>query len=180
MLSFFIDLAIQIFQAYGKVMNGSLFILQGLVCTVDERITPFVPKFIEYIICSLRMENCDMMGTRLACGLVSDLSNSIQDGILQWLPKLAECLHKVLVENAFESDAKLVAITAFGDLSLAAGASNFYAYLDPTMTAFHQANKLSLGTGKSTDEIDLLGRLRIALIDAYISILHGLWPDENH
>lgn len=93
MLALFIELAIQIFQSQGKVMNGSLFILQGLVCTVDDRILPYVPKFIDYIICSLERENCDMMGTRLACGLVSDLSNSIQEGILQWLPKLALCLH---------------------------------------------------------------------------------------
>ena len=72
-----------------------------------------------------------------------------------------------------------MAITAFGDLSLAAGASKFYAYLDQTMTAFRQANELSLGKGSNPDEVDLLGRLRIALIDAYISIMHGLWPDEN-
>ena len=59
MLSFFIDLAINIFQQYCKVMNGSLFILHGLISTVEGRIAPFVPKFIDYIVCSLKMENCD-------------------------------------------------------------------------------------------------------------------------
>jgi len=59
MLSLFIDLAINIFQMYGKVMNGGLFILHGLITTVDHRITPFLHKFIDYIVCSMRMENCD-------------------------------------------------------------------------------------------------------------------------
>ena len=38
---------------------------------------------------------------------------------------------------------------------------------------------MSLNKGTSPDEMDLLERLRIALIDAYISILHGLYPDDN-
>lgn len=77
MLEMLVDLAIKTCQQFGKVMNGGLFILHGLICTVDERITPLVPKFIEYLICGLKMENCDAMGTRVACGLISDLANSI-------------------------------------------------------------------------------------------------------
>lgn len=53
MLGLFVDLAIKIFQQHGKVMNGSLFILHGLICTVEERITPYIPKFIDFIVCSL-------------------------------------------------------------------------------------------------------------------------------
>ena len=77
MLSMLIDLAINVFNKFGKVMNGGLFILHGLICTVDQRIAPYVSKFIQYLMCGLKMENCDQMGCRMSCGLISDLANSI-------------------------------------------------------------------------------------------------------
>jgi len=86
MLPLLIDLAVNIFMQFGKVMNGGLFILNGIIATVEARITPFLPKFIQYLICAMKMENCDAMGTRVACGLISDLSNSIGEKILEWMP----------------------------------------------------------------------------------------------
>ena len=59
MLQFFIDLAVNTFQQFNKVMNGGLFILHGLVYSVGERIAPYIDKFMAYITCSMRMENCD-------------------------------------------------------------------------------------------------------------------------
>lgn len=38
---------------------------------------------------------------------------------------------------------------------------------------------MSLSKGRNPEEVDLFERLRVAIIDAYISILHGLYPDEN-
>ena len=67
------------------------------------------------------MENSDAMGTRVACGLISDLANSIGADIVQWLPQIMECLLRVLGDNSYDSDAKLVAIIAFGDMTLASG-----------------------------------------------------------
>jgi len=132
MLSLFVDLAINIFQSYGKVMNGSLFILHGLISSVNHRITPYLPKFIDYIVCSMRMENCDQMGTRVACGLISDLANSIGESIVQFLPPIMEVMQRILVDNSFDSEVKLIAIIAFGDLSLASGALPFQHYLPET------------------------------------------------
>ena len=63
-------------------MAGGLFILQGLIATVESRIVPHVPTFMDYLVCSMRMENCDAAGTRLACGLISDLANSIGTDIV--------------------------------------------------------------------------------------------------
>ena len=110
-------------------MVGGLFIIHGLIATVEGRIAPLVPTFMDYLTCSMRMENSDAMGTRLACGLISDLANSIGADIVQWLPQIMDCLLRVLIDNAFDSDAKLVAIIAFGDVTLAAGSENFLKYL---------------------------------------------------
>jgi len=65
------------------------------------------------------------MGTRVACGLISDLSNSIGDSIVQYLPPIMQVMQRILVDNSFDSEVKLIAIIAFGDLSLAAGALPF-------------------------------------------------------
>ena len=73
-------------------MTGALFILQGLIFTLDERIQSELPKFISYLTCGLRRENCDAMGTRNAAGIISDLSNSIGAGMSQWLPDIMPLL----------------------------------------------------------------------------------------
>ena len=36
-----------------------------------------------------------------------------------------------------------------------------------------------MNVGTSPDEVELLGRLRIALVEAYLSILHGLIDGES-
>lgn len=41
------------------------------------------------------------------------------------MPQITDCLQRILLDNTFDSEAKLVTIIAFGDLSLAAGAQNF-------------------------------------------------------
>ena len=117
-------------------MNGGLFILHGLISTVDRRIIPYINKFIEYLVCSMKMENCDQMGTRVACGLISDLANSIQECIVEYLPYIMPVMQNILVDNSFDSEVKLIAIVAFGDLSLAVGPNNFYPFLTED---FHQS-----------------------------------------
>ena len=82
MLQLFLNLAINNFQQFSKVTSGGLFILHGLVVTVEERIAPHVGQFIEYIMSAMKMENCDPIGTRVACGLISDLANSIEGDII--------------------------------------------------------------------------------------------------
>lgn len=78
------------------------------------------------------------------------------------------------MEGSFDSEAKLSTIVAFGDLVLAAGPVHFMQYLPETQNSFIEASKMSLNKGSSAEEIELLGNLRIALCEAYVSILHGL------
>lgn len=69
-------------------------------------------------------------------------------------------------------------IIAFGDLVLAAGPASFLGYLPETQTSFFSASSLSLNVGSSPEETELLEKLRIALLEAYLSILHGLYDEE--
>ena len=103
-------------------MNGALYIIHALIVAVETRIAAHLPRFMQYLLCSMKMENCDAMGTRVACGMISDLANTMEEGITQWLPQIMECLLRILMDNSFDSEVKLIAIIAFGDVSLAAGA----------------------------------------------------------
>ena len=98
---------------------------------------------------------------------------------MHWMPQITERLQRILVDNSFDSEAKLVTIIAFGDLSLAAGAEQFMQYLPQTLNSFTQASNLSLQNSENPEEIALLTNLRVALVEAYISILHGLVPDDD-
>ena len=48
---------------------------------------------------------------------------------MHWMPQITEKLLRILVDKDFDSEAKLVTIIAFGDLSLAAGPAQFMQYL---------------------------------------------------
>jgi hypothetical protein len=81
-------LIIFIFSQSQQVTPAGLFILNGLVGTVGHRIGVHISTFIDYLICAINWQNTDEMGVRLACGLISDLSNNCPDDILAFLPKI--------------------------------------------------------------------------------------------
>ena len=64
---------------------GGLFILHGLIATVEERIAPKVPAIMQYLTVAVKMESTDEMGCRLACGLISDIANSIMTNMNAYL-----------------------------------------------------------------------------------------------
>ena len=48
-------------------------------------------------------------------------------------------------------------------------------YLQETKKAFFTASLMSISKGSSPEEAELLSKLRIALTEAYLSIMHGLY-----
>ena len=61
----------------------------------------------------------------------------------QYCAQFIEKLQKVLNDDNFETETKLRAITATGDLCLASG-EQFFAYLDNTFSSLAQASSSSL------------------------------------
>ena len=55
----------------------------------------------------------------MACGLLSDLANSISGHMVPQLPQIMEELFKVIEGNEFDFQLKLLAINAVGDICLA-------------------------------------------------------------
>ena len=86
MLGAFVQIAVGSFHRAQRVTSGGIFVLQGLTSAVEHRIEPHISQFIDFLTCSLRMQESDEMSTRLSAGLISDISNSIGDGFVRYLP----------------------------------------------------------------------------------------------
>ena len=135
-----------------------------------------MPNFIQFLLGGIKMENVDEMGCRLACGLISDIANSVGSSVVPFLPQVIEALQETLQGDSFEPGAKLTAIIAIGDVCLASE-THFIAYSQQVLSSFRGASHMSLQPSDDEDNRALLEQLRIALLDGYISILHGLQPD---
>ena len=87
-----VKLAVYAFNTFAKVSSGGLLILNGLIATVEGRIEAHVAEFISYLEAGIKMDQTDEMGCRLACGLISDISNSIGPAIVPFLPQIIAAL----------------------------------------------------------------------------------------
>jgi len=61
-----------------QIMSGGLLILHGLIVATEKRILPHLSTIVPFIESAISDSSfTDGMGTRLACGLVSDLSTHL-------------------------------------------------------------------------------------------------------
>ena len=67
---------------------GGLYILHGLLITVERRISPLIDNFIGYLVHAFSGENYDPTVLRLCCGLVSDLCNDMGEQMSIYLEKI--------------------------------------------------------------------------------------------
>ena len=131
-----------------------------------------------HLITCFNMGHSDEMTLRLTCGLVTDLCNSCGEQMTPFLDKLIPALQNVLNGDQFESETKLFAITAIGDLCMATGAQ-FMNYLQATFSSLMEASKTSLNKSDDPEENLIFTKLREALIEAYLSLLHGITDTNN-
>lgn len=71
-----------------------------------------------------------------------------------------------------------MAIIAIGDLVLACGPA-FVNYIPNALKSFELASEMSLNKSEDEEENQVFEKLRIALLDGYISILHGLNDEDE-
>ena len=84
-------------------------------------------------------------------------------------------INNVLQKSEFSIDTKINAMVAVGDLCLATE-ENFGPYLDNTMTCLFSACTITVQPPNNFESDESIQKLRDALIDAFISIIHGMRP----
>jgi len=86
-----------------------------------------------------------------------------------------EGLNMVLRSHGLQLETKLHAMIAMGDLCLAIE-DQFRPHLDESMSCLFMAAETSLVQPNNSEEEETYSKLRDAIIDAFISIIHGMQP----
>jgi hypothetical protein len=71
--------------------------------------------------------------TKLACGIISDLSSTMQTSMNQYLDDFVPCLHNILSDPSLERSNKLTSLRALGDLCMYCGEQFNKKYLNHTL-----------------------------------------------
>jgi hypothetical protein len=135
-------LAIHVISSNGKVTQGSLLVLHALIYVSEAQFEQFIPSVQNYLTAAL-LNSEDASSGRLACGLVSDLSNYLERGMVRYADPFMDCLSRVLQENRFTTETKLTAMIAVGDCCLAIE-QDFLKHLDKTMNCLFSAVNITL------------------------------------
>lgn len=80
----------------------------------------------------------------------------------------------VLTGDEFQTDAKLVAIVALGDICLQSDVSFLMGHIKSIISELTSAAQMSLNLGQDEDQVAIFSSLRTSIIECYNSILHGL------
>lgn len=148
-----IQIIIQIFKQAEKVTENGLIAFQGLVVGFGEQIEiTEIGSYIKYA-----LQSKDNECTKLACGIVSDLSTGMGERIGEYLDDFVPCLHEILRDQTLDRRIKLPALTALGDLCMYSGVAFNQKYLDSTLSIMNIAARASVNiTGLDNDTLEFL------------------------
>lgn len=169
-----ISLIVLIFQTAGRVTESGLIAFQGVCVGLGDRIQ--LDEIGPFIKLALQTNELDV--AKVACGIISDLSNEMGGKLNEYLADFAPCLHNILQSTDFKREIKLPAIHALGSLSLNSGDEFNVKYLPDTMNLLNGAAQmctLSLEQFQDDpDSLDFLRELRDEILEQYTTIIIGV------
>ena len=118
-----------------------------------------------------------------ACGIISDLSNSIGHVIDEYLADFVPCLQQLLNAAELDKRTKLAALHALGALSLNSGSNFNDFYLTSFLSTLSEAAAASCNQSQ-IDKSDIESRsymheLRIEIIENFATVLYAVSDEEN-
>lgn len=120
------------------------------------------------------LESKETECTKLACGIISDLSAARQDKMSEFLDDFVPCLHDILKDQQVHNQMKIPALGALGDLAVYCGESFGQNYLPWTLQILDTAGRTATsvdGFRGDSDTLEFLGELREEVIELYITVL---------
>jgi hypothetical protein len=163
-----------IFDFNQKVTQGGLLIIHALIYVNEAAIEQHIELIGPYLVTAIKNaedENCG----RFACGLVSDLSNYLERQMNNYSHEFMLCLNEVLTKEEYTIDTKNHAMIAVGDICLAIE-ENFQQYMSNTMNSLYGACQITVTPAQHFESEESMNKLRDSIIDAFISIIHGMQP----
>lgn len=135
-----IQMIINMFKQAEKVTENGLIAFQGMVVGLGDKIDiSDIGNYIKYA-----LESKDNDCAKLACGIISDLSGSMEERMNEYLDDFVPCLHNILRDQTMDRKIKLPALHALGDLCMYSGQVFNQKFLDSTLTILSQAARMSV------------------------------------
>ena len=135
------QLIINICVQHQRVTEFALTAYQGVCCGLKEKID--IKLFGKYIYSALEQED-DEDVTRLAIGVVGDLSLALGENLEEYLSELIPQLLKVLRNQNRDRKTKLQAFVTLADVALYASTAFCSLYLDESLKIMEQAAEVSV------------------------------------
>lgn len=167
------------FQKANKVTENGLIAFQGMCVGLGDKID--LTEIGRYLKAALQSQEDDC--AKSACGIISDLSNSMGEGLNEYLDDFVPCLHDILKSNQIDRKIKLPAIHALGSLSLNSGDYFNLTYLNDTMVIINMAAEMATSRisdfADDLDTLEFLKELRDEILEQYSTILITVEDSEN-
>lgn len=134
-----IQVIIQLFKQAERVTENGLIAFQGMVVGLGEKIDiSEIGNYIKYA-----LESKDYDCAKLACGIISDLSGSMEERMTEYLDDFVPCLHNILRDQEIDRKIKLPALHALGDLCVYCGEQFNQKFLAGTLVILSLAARMS-------------------------------------
>ena len=147
--------------------EAGLIAYQGVCNGMRERMP--IRDFGQYIYNALEQE-ADEDVTRVAIGLVIDITDGLREQVSQYLSSLVPHMLNVLRNDKRKQDTKLAAIQSIASVSCYAAQSFCQYYMVDFLTLLQQAAEVSVKDAEfqnDPDVLEYLVELRASLIEAY-------------
>ncbi|CDW91160.1 importin subunit beta-1 [Stylonychia lemnae] len=161
-----------IIHQHGKMISCCLFILHGLIVAFEDKFDQHMNVVKPWLLSAMSFYE-DENSSRQACGLVSDLANYFEKNMCRYSDDFMQALIDVLVSNEHSTETKEHAMIAVGDICLAIEDS-FSPYFNKSMDCLMSAAQLTVMEANYSTTNEQINRLKIAILDALISIIHGI------
>ena len=172
-----IKLITQLFTVSQKVTESGLIAYSGLCNGLGRRVN--VQAIGEYLVHALEGE--DEECTRIAAGIISDISSAYKEEVETYLTSFVPQLLSVLKSQTRDRQTKLCALASLGDLAIHAPVAFCRNYLIDTLNILQSAAKMSedvMSYQNDPDTLDFLKELRYNLLEAYTTLVCGV-KDSN-
>ncbi|KAI0461360.1 hypothetical protein LJB42_001028 [Komagataella kurtzmanii] len=158
-------------QENNALIEEDIFIaISSIATAIEKGFVKYMDAFLPFLVAAL--QNIESPVCNTAIGLIADISHSLGDGILPYVPNLINILGAALMNQNIKRDLRPIILSCFGDIASSIG-EHFLPYLEVVMNICASAQSLQVEDG-SIENLDYILTVRESVLDAYVGIIGGL------
>ena len=174
------ELAVRVLSGHNSAAQSDAFLIVGAVAiAMGKHFSVYLSHVFPHLLAALKnydeYEIC-----QVAAELVSFIADAVGPDFLPLTNDIVLQLLSNLANSELNSEVKPPSIVALGDIALAIG-EKFETFADPIMIVLDDASQsLQLQPDADEDLVDLVNKLRAAILEAYSGFVNGLGKNAAH